>query len=556
MCQYLEQDEKKTETYTPQTIPAAFRQTYPTDSNRAKDITAAIGTFIAADMRPYSVVENAGFKNMLHVIEPRYNIPSRAHFSQTVIPALYQKTKAQIENQLAKAAAVALTTDGWTSRATQSYLTVMAHFITDEWELKSHVLQTRPLESHTSEDLAKGMTEAVEVWKLERDNVTIPVTTDNARNIVNAVVGAAGLGPQIGCFAHVINLASQKAMAVQQISRLLAKIRKIVTFFHRSTTAAHVLKTKQELLQLPVHKLIQDMPTTWNSSYDMIERYIEQQAAVYSAITDKSVKKNVKDIMTLSENDMRLAENVITVLKPLKTVTTLMCTESSPSASMVLPMKMMILMSMVLSDDDSPAVKDVKTAIKNDLQQRYTAPDLQEYLHKSTALDPRFKSLQHLDATTRLKVYEALTTEIEQAIGPTEPATSMESQTVDLEPSTSPPKEKKSAMTELFGGMFMTHHHEPNPKSVAKIAEEEMKLFTAVDSIPLDADPLKWWKAHEHEYPHLAMLARRYLAVPGTSVPSERVFSTAGDIVTSSRSVLSTENVDTLIFLKKNLKIE
>lgn len=160
---------------------------------------------------------------------------------------------------MAKATAVALTTDGWTSRATQSYLTVTAHYITDEWELNSHVLQTSPLESHTSEDLAKGMTEAVEVWKLERANVTIPVTTDNARNVVNAVVEAAGLGPQIGCFAHVINLASQKAMAVQQIARLLVKIRKIVTFFHRSKTVAHVLKTKQELLQLPVHKLIQDM---------------------------------------------------------------------------------------------------------------------------------------------------------------------------------------------------------------------------------------------------------------------------------------------------------
>ncbi|XP_056102446.1 E3 SUMO-protein ligase ZBED1-like [Rhinichthys klamathensis goyatoka] len=512
---------KQAETYMTQSIPAAFRQAFPTDSNRAKQITAAIGTFIAADMRPYSVVENAGFKNMLNVIEPRYTIPSRAHFSQTVIPDLYQKTKAQIENQLAKATAVALTTDGWTSRATQSYLTVTAHYITAEWELKSHVLQTRPLDSHTSEDLAKGITEAVEVWKLERANLTIPVTTDNARNIVNAVVGAAGLGPQIGCFAHVINLASQKAMAVQQISRLLAKIRKIVTFFHRSTTAAHVLKTKQELLQLPVHKLIQDIPTRWNSSYDMIERYIEQQAAVYSAMTDKAVKKNVKDIMTLSENDMRLAENVITVLKPLKTVTTLMCTESSPSASMVLPMKMMILKSMELSDDDSPAVRDVKTAIKNDLQQRYTLPDLQDYLHKSTALDPRFKSLQHLDATTRLRVYEALTTEIvtEQATSTTEPATSIE--TVDLEPSTSPPREKKSAMTELFGGMFMTHHHDSSPKSVAKLAEEEMKLYM-VDSIPLDADPLKWWKNHEHLYPHFARLAQRYLAVPGTSVPSER----------------------------------
>ncbi|KAL1268495.1 hypothetical protein QQF64_033858 [Cirrhinus molitorella] len=155
-------------------------------------------------------------------------------------------------------------------------------------------------------------------------------------------------------------------MAVPQLSRLLAKIRKIVTFFHRSTTAAHVLKTKQELLQLPNHKLIQDISTRWNSSYNMIERYLEQHTAVFSAITEKTLKKNV--IVILSENDVRLAENVITVLKPLKTVTTLMCTESSPSASMVLPMKMTILKSMALSDDDSPAVRDVKTAIRNDLQ--------------------------------------------------------------------------------------------------------------------------------------------------------------------------------------------
>ena len=46
-------------------ITAAFKQPLAAQSDRAKAITNAIGLFIAADMRPYSVVQNKGFKHML-----------------------------------------------------------------------------------------------------------------------------------------------------------------------------------------------------------------------------------------------------------------------------------------------------------------------------------------------------------------------------------------------------------------------------------------------------------------------------------------------------------
>lgn len=108
---------------------------------------------------------------------------------------------------------------------------------------------------------------------------------------------------------------------------------------------------------------------------------------------------------------------------------------------------------------------------------------------------------------------------------------------------------KKAAMAELFGELFTTEERITKPLSC--ITEEEVTSYKVTV-----CDPLAWWKSNKHKYPRIAKLVRHYLAVPRTSVPSERVFSTAGDNVTASRSRLSVENVDKLIFLQRNMKIE
>lgn len=40
-------------------------------SDRAKKITKAVARFIAKDLRPYSVVENQGFRFRSHTLEPK-----------------------------------------------------------------------------------------------------------------------------------------------------------------------------------------------------------------------------------------------------------------------------------------------------------------------------------------------------------------------------------------------------------------------------------------------------------------------------------------------------
>ncbi|KAK7915974.1 hypothetical protein WMY93_011735, partial [Mugilogobius chulae] len=231
-----------------QSIADLFQKSYSFTSDKHKKITHAVAVYIAKALQPYSMVENEGFCYLMKTMDPRYAVPSRTYFTSNVIPGLYDKARQNIVDDLAKSNNLALTTDSWTSRATESYLTITVHYIVDsDWQIKSAVLQTRPLyESHTSAHLSEELKQAAREWKLERPNVTIPVTTDNAANIVNAVRDTDGLGPQIGCFAHVINLAAKRAVSINAVSRLLGKIRKVVAFFHKSTTAHHTLTMKQE----------------------------------------------------------------------------------------------------------------------------------------------------------------------------------------------------------------------------------------------------------------------------------------------------------------------
>ncbi|KAG8015001.1 Protein PAT1-like protein 1 [Nibea albiflora] len=122
---------------------------------------------------------------MMEATEPRYVIPSRRYFTDTAVPALYKQTKAEITSSLLKADRVAVTCDAWTSVATESFVTVTAHVITDEWELKAHVLQTRAMhESHTGANMAELLSSAVNEWDIAKKEVV--VVTDNAANMVVA----------------------------------------------------------------------------------------------------------------------------------------------------------------------------------------------------------------------------------------------------------------------------------------------------------------------------------------------------------------------------------
>jgi len=62
----------------------------------------------------------------------------------------------------------------------------------------------------------------------------------------------------------------------------------------------------------------------------------------------------------------------------------------------------------------------------------------------------------------------------------------------------------------------------------------------------LNRDPWSWWKENQHCFLRLSVLVAKYITVPATSDPSERVFSATGLVVNCLRSRLSPKHVDFL----------
>ncbi|XP_049416948.1 E3 SUMO-protein ligase ZBED1-like [Epinephelus fuscoguttatus] len=372
-------------------------------SERAKKITRSIACFIAKDLRPYSVVENEGFICMLQTAEPRYAMPSRKFFTETAVPQLYQETKRKVASALTKTTRVALTCDAWTSRATQSFVTFTAHYITDTWLLESRVLQTRVMhESHTAVNVNAMFHSVADEWELTVPDLVI--VTDNAANML-AATQIDNLA-HITCFAHTLNLAAQRALKLTTVLRLLGRIRRITGFFHRSAIANHELQEKQKLLQLPVHKL-KRMSLRWNSALDMIERFLEQQPAICAALLSPQVRRCGSDICTLSDMDISTAEDIASALKPMKDATHIMSEDSTPTLSVIAPLHAQLLHDTEAAGvgADTPVIREIKLAIHEDLAKRYSSAQDKRMLHSASFLDPRFKALPFLTKEDQLEVH-------------------------------------------------------------------------------------------------------------------------------------------------------
>ena len=261
---------------------------YPSQSNITKELNSAVTFYLATDMQPISSVERPGFRHLISKLNPRYQLPSRKHFTDYEIQKLYNHVRESVVcPKLNNCSYFAFTTGFWTSPATIPYLTVTVHFIDSTWNLNSFCLNTSPMyEDHTGENIASALNDVLNNWELSAEYL-VASTTDNGSNIVAAFRSLDWI--RVSCFGHNLDLAVNKALDCARVKSALARCRRLVELFHRSWKKKCDLTEQQMSLDLPQHKLIiASVATRWGSTYSMVKRVIEQQQAICAVLaTDR-----------------------------------------------------------------------------------------------------------------------------------------------------------------------------------------------------------------------------------------------------------------------------
>ncbi|KAG1953673.1 zinc finger BED domain-containing protein 1-like [Pimephales promelas] len=332
-------------------------------------------------------------------------------------------------------------------------------------------------------------------------------------------------------------------MKDSRIDRAVGLCKKLVAYFSHSWKRRRELAIAQKELNLPEHQLKTECPTRWGSRQAMVQRILEQQTAIGHVLSADRKARH----LTPTWQDIEVLEVINKTLTPLADFTDALSGEQYVTISSVKPVLHLFETMMAVQEDDTCLAQSIKSKILHYLKEKYSDPHTQELLDIATVLDPRFK-LNYVSEDNKVSVKDRLKNEM-TSIGMQSPPTTDPS----AQPLLPPAEKKRKTLGCFLKAAKGNEAAAPSDASQENDVDMELGSYLLTRNIDREDDPITWWKEHKGQYPKLSVLARKYLCIPATSSPSERVFSTGGNIVTCQRSSLKPQNVDRLVFLAKNL---
>jgi hypothetical protein len=425
---------------------------------------------------------------------------------------------------------IAITTDIWTSLSNDPYIAITAHFFRNE--NLCHVLLDFDLipHPHYGEQIKYTVQCVLENFGII--NNIISLTTDNATNNVLGISLFKDYLKQelfierevfhLSCFGHVLNISVQEG--IKTIGSALKNSRSLCSAMKTSSKQKQLLEETSIALKQKYYKLKRDANVRWNSIYVMVESALKLKRVLKSlSCEEKSVFTQNK----ISDTEWDDLNSILELLKPFYEATFMVSPQSYPSLCVVVPLFDNLLQHLQKQrDNNNLIIKNTAKSMENKLKS-YETKLKNDLSYFAVILDPRlninyFKESQKPEEFAKLKEKFLQFYKINYC-----------NQSFSTSEDTNI-KDKTTLMHSIY-----------KKRKISDDEEVERYFEFALEDSNIDL--IYWWASHKPSFPHLFRMAFDILNIPATSVPSEQIFSKAGDVITKKRNRLSKDSIQAIM---------
>ncbi|GBC26953.2 zinc finger BED domain-containing protein RICESLEEPER 2-like [Rhizophagus irregularis DAOM 181602=DAOM 197198] len=446
--------------------------------------------WIISDEQPFTIVQNLLFQKMIIRLNSEVKIPSADTIHNDIIK-IFKDEKEFIKKKLQEIPSkVSITLDAWTSKNQISFLGITIHWITNDWKLENTTLDFSHIEGPHSGENLAS--KLFEVLKeFELLQKILGISTDNTSN----------MNKMFSKFESICEYEGIEFIAKNQRIRCLAHIINLAVQNILKTLKEEAPENENEILQentstitLGVIAKLRTLIIKIRASSQKKEKFKRQCIAL-------NIKplELIPDVKTRWNSTHNMIERAIILRECFEKATLEMSSSYFPTLGQTVPIYNYLIDKIedFLDKETDTKSEDVVNATnnaKNKLQQYYLSSD----------------GLVYIIAT----------------------------------------KNNENDNQNINQNSLAAHMFKKRKTSYS----DELEAYLNEPLANFDMDILAFWKVHENKFPNLSKMARDFLAIPGTSVPVERVFSGGTDLITQSRCSLDPETIRKLMCLKAWIK--
>ena len=531
------------------------------DSNNAesKEIDKLIGEMIALQTLPFNFVEGVGFRRLITALAPAYNFRGQRFFTDFVCEELYGRIAAKVKQLIQKFDYMSFSCD-IRSDPSSNYTLLMftCYGLTENFERSSATLKCEIIseDRHIDDTIAEKIDAILSEWNIKVEQVH-GITWKKGSNIKNE----KGAINDIDCIVHKIQLCIRSCLHSQEnIKCVKQKCKEISAHFNDSTIAQKQLEIIQDKMNQPHHKVYQDGITRWNSAYYMFERFLKVKDAL-------SFYFNENEIEPILDNDWKIIESCVMLLKPYEEVTREL-SSSHALISSVIPLIQALRKNIeeyLTGPHDCDPIRLAANTLKTELCLKFSNLLQDNKFLIATFLDPRYKH-KLFTPVTHKKIKEDILKMINKENKILSSPNYWEAKRKRMRDSSENNMELAGMSGMITKPSLLDHlalilesssedESQQTSNSTEAAFKKELLTYRNEKRINLNENPLTWWRVHCQKFKILSTLARRFLSPSAASFQSEQLFSNSDLINDPHLNRLDPEEAAILLFIKYNTPI-